>query len=38
MHHFINCHRVVRSDGTPGLYAGGVEMKKRLLAMENQSG
>ena len=34
----VPCHRVVRSDGTPGLYAGGVEMKKRLLAMENQSG
>ncbi|MBS1679395.1 MAG: methylated-DNA--[protein]-cysteine S-methyltransferase [Actinobacteria bacterium] len=34
----VPCHRVVRSDGTPGLYAGGVEMKKRLLAMEGQSG
>jgi methylated-DNA-[protein]-cysteine S-methyltransferase len=34
----VPCHRVVRSDGTPGLYAGGVEMKKRLLEMENQSG
>jgi len=34
----VPCHRVVRSDGTPGLYAGGVEMKKRLLAMERQSG
>jgi methylated-DNA-[protein]-cysteine S-methyltransferase len=34
----VPCHRVVRSDGTPGLYAGGVEMKKQLLEMENQSG
>ena len=34
----VPCHRVVRSDGTLGLYAGGVEMKKRLLAMENQTG
>jgi methylated-DNA-[protein]-cysteine S-methyltransferase len=34
----VPCHRVVRSDGTPGLYAGGVAMKKRLLEMENQSG
>ncbi len=33
----VPCHRVVRSDGTPGLYAGGVEMKKRLLAMESES-
>jgi methylated-DNA-[protein]-cysteine S-methyltransferase len=34
----VPCHRVVRSDGTPGLYAGGVAMKKKLLEMENQSG
>ena len=34
----VPCHRVVRSDGTPGQYAGGVEMKKRLLKMENESG
>jgi methylated-DNA-[protein]-cysteine S-methyltransferase len=33
----VPCHRVVRSDGSPGLYAGGVEMKKRLLALEDQS-
>jgi methylated-DNA-[protein]-cysteine S-methyltransferase len=33
----VPCHRVVRSDGSPGLYAGGVEMKKELLAMEIQS-
>jgi methylated-DNA-[protein]-cysteine S-methyltransferase len=30
----VPCHRVVRSDGTPGLYAGGVAMKKRLLDLE----
>jgi methylated-DNA-[protein]-cysteine S-methyltransferase len=34
----VPCHRVVRSDGTPGLYAGGVEMKKRLLEMETKPG
>lgn len=33
----VPCHRVVRSDGTPGLYAGGVAMKKRLLALERDS-
>jgi methylated-DNA-[protein]-cysteine S-methyltransferase len=33
----VPCHRVVRSDGSLGLYAGGVEMKKRLLEMEKQS-
>jgi methylated-DNA-[protein]-cysteine S-methyltransferase len=33
----VPCHRVVRSDGTPGLYAGGVEMKKRLLDLERNS-
>ena len=32
----VPCHRVVRSDGSFGLYAGGVEMKKRLLEMEHQ--
>lgn len=30
----IPCHRVVRSDGTPGNYAGGPEAKLRLLALE----
>jgi methylated-DNA-[protein]-cysteine S-methyltransferase len=34
----VPCHRVVRSDGSPGLYAGGVEMKKRLLELERESG
>lgn len=34
----IPCHRVVRSDGTPGQYAGGAEVKRRLLALERQSG
>jgi methylated-DNA-[protein]-cysteine S-methyltransferase len=30
----VPCHRVVRSDGTPGSYRGGPEAKRRLLAME----
>ncbi len=30
----IPCHRVVRSDGTTGQFAGGKDMKRRLLALE----
>jgi methylated-DNA-[protein]-cysteine S-methyltransferase len=30
----VPCHRVVRSNGTPGQYAGGAEMKLRLLELE----
>jgi methylated-DNA-[protein]-cysteine S-methyltransferase len=30
----VPCHRVVRSDGTLGQYAGGPELKARLLEME----
>jgi methylated-DNA-[protein]-cysteine S-methyltransferase len=30
----VPCHRVVRSDGTIGQYAGGVPAKEFLLAME----
>jgi methylated-DNA-[protein]-cysteine S-methyltransferase len=30
----VPCHRVVRSDGTIGQYAGGAGVKKMLLAME----
>jgi methylated-DNA-[protein]-cysteine S-methyltransferase len=30
----IPCHRVVRSDGSPGKYGGGPEVKRDLLAME----
>lgn len=30
----IPCHRVVASDGTLGGYAGGLELKQRLLALE----
>jgi methylated-DNA-[protein]-cysteine S-methyltransferase len=30
----VPCHRVVRSDGTPGQYAGGAGVKRFLLDME----
>jgi methylated-DNA-[protein]-cysteine S-methyltransferase len=30
----VPCHRVVRSDGAPGAYRGGADVKRRLLAME----
>lgn len=33
----IPCHRVVRSDGTIGRYAGGSDIKKALLALEASS-
>jgi len=31
----IPCHRVVRSDGTPGEYIGGPDVKTQLLHLEN---
>jgi methylated-DNA-[protein]-cysteine S-methyltransferase len=30
----VPCHRVIRSDGSPGLYGGGEEIKRWLLAFE----
>lgn len=30
----IPCHRVIRSDGSPGLYGGGEQLKRRLLDFE----
>jgi methylated-DNA-[protein]-cysteine S-methyltransferase len=30
----VPCHRVVRSDGTPGEYLGGPAAKRALLALE----
>jgi methylated-DNA-[protein]-cysteine S-methyltransferase len=30
----IGCHRVVRSDGSPGQYAGGAQVKSALLDLE----
>ncbi|NTV01341.1 MAG: methylated-DNA--[protein]-cysteine S-methyltransferase [Chlorobiaceae bacterium] len=33
---FIPCHRVVRSDGTPGGYRGGGGLKARLLDFERR--
>lgn len=31
----VPCHRVVRSDGTPGQYVGGPDAKRTLLALES---
>jgi len=31
----VPCHRVLRSDGTVGQYAGGAEAKRALLALES---
>jgi methylated-DNA-[protein]-cysteine S-methyltransferase len=33
----VPCHRVVRSDGAPGAYRGGPELKRQLLALEAQA-
>jgi len=30
----IPCHRVIRSDGSPGLFGGGEPLKARMLALE----
>lgn len=32
----IPCHRVVRSDGSPGGFSGGVGLKRRMLELEAQ--
>jgi O-6-methylguanine DNA methyltransferase len=34
----VPCHRVINSDGKLGGYAGGLELKARLLAMESHAG
>jgi len=33
---FIPCHRIIRSDGTPGGYSCGIEIKKKLLRLESR--
>ncbi len=32
----VPCHRIIKSDGALGGYAGGVAAKKRLLALEKK--
>lgn len=32
----IPCHRVIQSDGSPGGYAGGRPLKKKLLLLEKE--
>lgn len=32
----VPCHRVIKSDGSLGGYAGGREMKKELLSLERE--
>ena len=34
----VPCHRVIRSDGTPGRYVGGAAAKQALLALERAAG
>ncbi len=34
----VPCHRVIRAGGSPGGYAAGTEIKKRLLALEHSGG
>ncbi len=34
----VPCHRVLRSDGSPGGYVGGLEVKTSLLALEARAG
>jgi len=31
----IPCHRVVRSDGTPGQFGGGADLKRKMIALES---
>lgn len=33
----IPCHRVIRGDGSPGGFSNGIEIKERLLSLENPS-
>ena len=32
----IPCHRVIRSDGSPGRFGGGTQLKEQLLALEQK--
>ena len=30
----VPCHRVIRADGSPGGFGGGLDLKRRLLELE----
>jgi methylated-DNA-[protein]-cysteine S-methyltransferase len=32
---FIPCHRVIKSDGSPGGFGGGTALKEKMLALES---
>jgi len=35
---FIPCHRVIKKDGSPGMFGGGIGLKARMLGLESGRG